>query len=399
MHERAKTYDTREDVNQAMRRPDVPVENVAEIVWGILVVIYLLASGRPEFMKPPVLTVFSLCAIGALFELYLRKIKWPYVIWYDSVVWSVLLSGMVVVTGGRGSEVWPAYILMSLTAPSVGYRYLPYILLSVNTLFYVVVYLFHNPMGVPFDLGLLVLRIGSIFLVAYVVDRSMSRERAANEKAVHLAVSRVSELVQARDAERQRIAGEIHDWLGTGIVAPLRKLEMAMLTSETGQVHQRVGEAMDGLRRAHADLRRVMENLHPHLLEQMGLAEGLQAYLQQWGEECGVAVEYALEPGPEPPPAVVLAIFRIQQEALNNCAKHAEADRVSVRLILQPDRVRLLVSDDGQGFDGTGRPGGRGLAGMQERAAIFGGRVAVLSRPGQGTMVDAELPWGSPDQG
>lgn len=377
-----------------MRRPEVPVENVAQIVWGILLIIYLLLAGRPEFLRPGVVAVFTLAALAAFLELYLRRIRWPHILWYDSIVWTVFLSAMVLVTGGRGSEAWPAYILMSLTAPSVAYAALAYSLLAVNSILYILIYLLHNPYGFPADTGLLFLRIGTFFLVAYVVDQSMNREREANQKAIQLAQSRVTELVHARDAERQRIAGDIHDWLGTGIVAPVRKLEMAVRTQEPMQVRQRVEEAMDLLRRSHAELRRVMENLHPHLLEQMGFSEGLRAYLFQWGEEQSVAVDYTLEDGPEPPADLALAIFRIQQEALNNCAKHAGAQRVSMRLILRPDRVRLLVSDDGKGFEGEGRPGGRGMTGMRERASMFAGTVAIRSAPGQGTTVDADLPVG-----
>lgn len=375
-----------------MRRPEVPLENVAQIGWGLLVVVYLAATSRMVLLRPEVLLVFTLSALAAFLELYLRRVKWPYIIAYDSVVWSVLLSGMVIVTGGRGSEVWPAYILMSLTAPVVMRRYAPYILLGTNVAVYVLIYLLHNPFGMPLDMGLLVLRIGTIFLVAYVVDRSSARERTANQKAIQMAAERVVELVAARDAERQRIAGDIHDWLGTGIVAPMRKLELALRMHETEPMRQRIEEAMEGLRRSHHELRRVMENLHPHLLEQMGLSEGLRSYLQEWGEEQGVQVDFRLEDGPEPSAERGLALFRIQQEALNNCAKHAEAQRVTVRLILRPERVRLLVADDGKGFASEGRPGGRGLAGMQERAAVCGGTVIVHSRPGQGTTVDADLP-------
>jgi|GEM_PF-1565365 len=372
-----------------MRWSDVPVENKTQIAWGFLVVIYLLASQRPALLRPPVIAVFTLSAAAAFLELWLRTRGWRYLLWYDCIVWSVLLTAMVVVTGGRGSEVWPAYILMSLTAPVVLRRVAPYILLGVNVAAYGLIYLFLNPFGAPLDWGLLFLRIGTIFLVAFVVDRSTARERQSNERAVALARSRVNELVQARDAERRRIASDIHDWLGTGIIAPLRRLEIAARQPDLDKCRQQVEDASEMLRRAHAELRRLMENLHPHLLEQMGLAEGLRAYLTDWGEEHGVEVAYSLEPGPEPPPEVAVALFRIQQEALNNCAKHADASRVEVRLALGSDRVRLTLSDDGRGF--AGRPG-RGLTGMQERAAAFGGTVSVHSSPGAGTTVVAELP-------
>ncbi|BAD40007.1 sensor histidine kinase [Symbiobacterium thermophilum] len=372
-----------------MRWSDVPVENKAQIAWGALVVVYLLGAQRPELIRPPVVAVFLLSAAAAFLELWLRSRGWPHLLWYDCIVWSALLTGMVVVTGGRGSEVWAAYILMSLTAPVVLRRVAPYILLGVNVTAYGLIYLLYNPFGAPLDWGLLFLRIGTIFLVAYVVDRSTARERQSHARAVALARSRVSELVQARDAERRRIAHDIHDWLGTGIIAPLRRLEIAARQSDVESCRRHVEEAADSLRRAHAELRRLMENLHPHLLEQMGLAEALRAYLTDWGEEHGVAVHYHLTPGPEPPADAALALYRIQQEALNNCAKHADASQVWVTLELGADRVRLTLRDDGHGR--PGRPG-RGITGMQERAAAFGGTVTVHGQPGRGTTVTAELP-------
>lgn len=87
-----------------------------------------------------------------------------------------------------------------------------------------------------------------------------------------------------------------------------------------------------------------------------------------------------------------LATYRILQEALNNVAKHADAVGVAVRLSLRADAVVLTVVDDGRGFAAPGS-GGRGLTGMAERAAVFGGTVRVASDPRGGTTVAAHLPW------
>jgi len=372
-------------------RPEVPVENVAEIVWGILLLVYLLGARRTEYLTPAVLFIFSLSGAAALLELFLRRMRWRWLLIFDTIVWTILLSTMVAVTGGRASELWPAYILMSLTAPSVERRSIPWGLLTMNCLFYAGVYTWVNPEGAHFNLSLLILRIGMVFLVAYVVDRSMARERVAQLKAIEVAQSRVTELVSARDAERKLIAGDIHDWLGTGIVAPMRRLELALRARSGEETQGQVNEGLEMLRRSHEDLRRLMENLHPHLLEQMGLSEALRAYLRQWGEENGCRTEFHGEPGPEPPPEVALAAYRILQEALNNCAKHAEAKTVTVRVILAPEKVTLVISDDGRGFDAA-MPAGRGLTGMTERASVFGGGVSVTSRPGSGTLVSADLP-------
>jgi signal transduction histidine kinase len=374
-----------------MRTPVIPVENVAEIIWGALLVIYLIGAGPAVYLNPWVITVFGLSAAGAILEVFLRKAGWRWVDAYDSVLWTVLLTAMVVVTGGRSSEVWPAYLLMSLTAPAMGRPPLHYGLMAVNCLAYAGVSLWWNPDGAPFVPGLLLLRIGLFFLVTYVVDRSMARERAAMTRAIAASRDRVSELVSARDAERRRMAGDIHDWLGSGIVAPMRRLELALRAPDADTARTRIGEALVTLQRSHEELRRLMADLHPHLLEQMGLTEALRAHLEGWGDEHGVAVKFTGDSAPQPSPPAALAVYRIMQEALNNVAKHAGATRVEVTLTLRDDGLTLRVADDGRGFAPSGAPAGRGLTGMRERAEAFGGTVAVQSQPQTGTAVVACL--------
>lgn len=364
-----------------MRRPTIPVENVAEIGWGILLVAYLVTAGRPEYRLLPVAVVFGASAAAALLDLYLRYRRWPGVLVYDSAVWSLLIPAMVAVTGGRSSEAWPAYLLMALTAPSLGRPVSHYGLMGLAALTYGGVYTLVNPYGAPFDGGLLLLRVGLFFLVTYVVDLAMARERRAIQ-------DRVSELVAARDAERRRVAGEIHDWLGAGIIAPIRKLESALRAPEH---REQTAQAIGMLQRSHQELRRVMEALHPHLLEQMGLVEALRAYLTDWGQEQSIATRFSAQSGPEPPAAVALGVYRILQEALNNAARHAGASLVSVSVQAGPSGIALTVTDDGTGFS-PGRAPGRGLPGMAERAEALGGQLAVASRVGGGTVIKAEIP-------
>ncbi|HYF91109.1 MAG TPA: sensor histidine kinase [Symbiobacteriaceae bacterium] len=365
----------------------VPVENAAQMIWGALLIIYLLGAGRLEFRTWPVALVFGLSGAAAVLELPLRRREWRALHFYDSIIWTVLLAAMVAVTGGRSSESWPAYIMMSLTAPALGRPVLHYGLLGLNAAVYAAIYAVVNPDGVPAVPALVALRIGLFFLVTYVVDRSMERERAAHR-------GRVAELVNARDAERRRIAGEVHDWLGAGIVAPMRKLELSLRTADPTAAAAKVREAAEALRRSTGELRRIMEQLHPHLLEQMGVTEALQAYCTAWEAEQGLTVTF--EGGgavvSEPPPNVALAAYRICQEALNNIAGHAQARTVHVNLSVQEKSLVLIIEDEGQGF-AKARPGGRGLQGMKERAETCGGTLAVRSVPGHGTTVTATLKW------
>lgn len=384
-----------------MKRMSVPVENMAEIIWGALLVGYLAFGKNPLFLRPTVLVVFILSGSAAFVELYLRKINWRYLLAYDTVVWTILLSTMVAVTGGRGSELWPAYLLMSLTAPAVDSRSYPYALLAVNSVGYGLIYYCWNPSATPLEPSLLGMRIGLFFLVAWVVDRSMMRERKANRLAVAAVEGRVTELTETRDNERRRIASDIHDWLGTGIVAPIRQLELAQRAPTAEAAQSRIQEAIQILTRSHSELRRVMEDLHPHLLEQMGLADALHAYLTQWGGEHQLQTSFTVTTGPEPANQLAVTLFRILQESLNNCAKHSGAASVQVTLHVGPEEIVLSIQDDGHGFDlaqagiqAHDRPvgSGRGLTGMRERTAVYGGTFQVDSEPGQGTTIQVRLP-------
>lgn len=374
-----------------MRKPAVPVENVAEMIWGALLVIYLLGSGRPEFRTWPVALIFGLSAAAALLELYLRRRNWSGVAFYDAIVWTVLLSAMVAVTGGRSSEAWPAYIMMSLTAPSLGRPAFHYGLMALNAAIYMGVYIGINPDGVPAVPSLLLLRIGLFFLVTYVVDRSMARERAAQAAAIQASRERVGELVSARDAERRRIAGDIHDWLGAGLIAPMRGLELALRSPDPETTRARTQASIHALRGAHDELRRIMEALHPHVLEQMGLPDALKAHCAAWSAENSLPVDFQADTAPLPPPDAALAAYRILQEALTNIARHAAASRVQVGLRLRAGQLTLTIADDGAGTRSMRK--GRGLRGMQERAEAFGGTLQVESRPGHGTTIVASLPW------
>lgn len=207
-------------------------------------------------------------------------------------------------------------------------------------------------------------------------------------------------------AERQRLAGEIHDTLAQGFVSIVLHLEAA----EAALDRQPHAEA-DALRRHLDDARRVArENLtearllvwalRPELLEGGSLAAALDRVVRRWGEEARIAAAFTVTGEErELPPERQVTLLRAAQEALANVRKHAAAHRVDVTLSYLDDTAILDVQDDGRGFDPTLLPppgqatdGGYGIWGMRERVEALGGTFSLESAPGDGTTLAVELP-------
>ncbi|MEW5939991.1 MAG: sensor histidine kinase, partial [Chloroflexota bacterium] len=209
-------------------------------------------------------------------------------------------------------------------------------------------------------------------------------------------------VVAAQEAERQRIARDLHDETGQSLTAiglGLRGLSTALLknpaqASET--LHRLESLAADSL----SELQRLIADLRPSHLDDLGLPAALRWYAGKISERAGLKIRVDIF-GEEKPisESVKIAMFRIAQEALNNIIKHSEATSVFVQLTFRDECVHVSVRDDGQGFDPeavnlrqSSRPS-LGLAGMRERAGLLGGTVSVQSGRGQGTLVEAKIPY------
>lgn len=210
-------------------------------------------------------------------------------------------------------------------------------------------------------------------------------------------------IVDAQEAERQRIARDLHDETGQALTAigmGLRGLSTALINNRN---RDQTVKTLRHLETMAADslheLQRLIADLRPSHLDDLGLPAALRWYAGIVQERTGLKIMVAIE-GDEFPisSALKIAIFRIVQEALNNITKHAEAKDVYIELEYRPRDVVVSVRDDGVGFDfdtvrlSRARRPSLGLAGMQERAALMGGEVSIQSSPGQGTLVEAKLP-------
>ncbi len=231
-------------------------------------------------------------------------------------------------------------------------------------------------------------------------DLRTSREQLLQEIAARQHVQQ--QLEQAREAERARIAREVHDELGgalTGLKMGLRRLRrLDNLPSGASALLDELALEIDGTVQV---VRRIAHELRPAVLDDFGLLAALEWQFGEFTKRSGLAVEWhcALDDLSLPNEAAI-ACFRIFQEALTNIARHAQATHVSVDIHQADGRLVLRIADDGQGLpaDGHVAPGHLGLMGMRERAALIAGELDISSAPGRGTTVLLSVPlapaWG-----
>lgn len=205
-----------------------------------------------------------------------------------------------------------------------------------------------------------------------------------------------SHVLTAQEEERTRIARELHDDTAqalTSVLVRLRLLERSAedkrLRSGLAELRELTVETLEGVRRLAIDLR-------PPMLDDLGLEAAIQSHVKDFSRQRQINVNFTSSGLGRLPPNVELVLYRIVQEALSNVAKHAGASRVETRLSRKGRTLRLLVTDDGCGFDVEAARGSRlsglGLFGMEERLALIGGTLRVDSSPGKGTRLSAEVP-------
>ncbi|WP_224275657.1 sensor histidine kinase [Nocardioides lacusdianchii] len=194
----------------------------------------------------------------------------------------------------------------------------------------------------------------------------------------------------AQEAERHRIAQELHDEVGqslTVVLLGLKQLEAqapAALVPELAAVRESARAGLD-------DVRRVARRLRPGVLEDLGLTSALAALATDFANHSAASVRRSFAPGlPALSPEAEVVIYRVAQEALTNAARHAAAREVELSLQRLGACVVLDVRDDGRGFEGLAD--GSGLMGMRERAALVRAELSVVSRRRHGTTVRLAVP-------
>ena len=229
-------------------------------------------------------------------------------------------------------------------------------------------------------------------------DMALRTERDRLEATVIHRTAELTELTRhlqsAREDERSRLARELHDELGALLTAA--KLESARLKRNLGPMPPEAAERLQQLNRT-LDMgialkRRIIEDLRPSSLSNLGLVAALEILAREFAQRAELAVHTELQPVALDEDAQ-MTVYRLVQESLTNIAKYARANEVSIGLSQHDGQVQVSVRDNGAGFDTpTIRPAAHGLLGMRYRVEAEGGRLQVDSAPGQGCHVRAWLP-------
>ena len=249
-------------------------------------------------------------------------------------------------------------------------------------------------MGVTVLIGLLVASLAVLHMTRLERESLLQRSRAEEAERELRLLSR--QLVNAQEAERKSISRELHDEVGqmlTGLRMELRGLQELRAAPE-----QEFLSHVEGAKRlaeqSLRSLRDIAMGLRPALLDDLGLGPAVQWQARQFSKLTGIPVNVDVEGlrGPLPEEHRT-CVYRIVQEALTNCARHARASTIDVAIRGSERDVSVLVKDDGIGFDTQHAKGrGLGLTGMHERVMNLGGELSVSSGPDHGTVLWAEIP-------
>lgn len=209
----------------------------------------------------------------------------------------------------------------------------------------------------------------------------------------------VAKLVDTQEAERRRIAQEIHDETLQTLLIIANKLESLASSAEGCEKNEGILWAKENLCQSMDDLRRLSMNLRPSILDNFGLVAGVRWLVDNMGDSaCRMTTKVRGE-APKMSGLAEVTVFRVVQEAISNIHRHARANSASLIMEFAEDHLTLKISDDGIGFDQADRlaqsegKAKLGIVGMEQRVLAIGGTMDLTSSPGQGTRLSATIPY------
>jgi signal transduction histidine kinase len=232
---------------------------------------------------------------------------------------------------------------------------------------------------------------------AMAIERARMIEALREREAM---IARLSgHLLTAQEEERKRISRELHDETGQALMVIRLYLGMLDSTVKAHTAKQKIQETVDVVDRTVEGLRRMISQLSPLVLQELGLVAAIRKEAKDLARNSGIKSRVSIaEDIGRLAPGIETGIYRIVQEALHNVAKHAQADTVNIEMLVETGDLRLLIEDDGIGMGmavaqkSNSRGHSFGLAGIKERVSIMNGSIRVVSVKGQGTKIEIKVP-------
>jgi PAS domain S-box-containing protein len=222
----------------------------------------------------------------------------------------------------------------------------------------------------------------------FAIIRDITARQRAEEGLLAAARARQQASAAARDAERRRLARELHDGVLQDLGAVKLRLEGELLRTKA----EALQAPIEDLIRTIADLRRLVDDIRPPDLSRASLNEAIAAHARLLTHAKGIALDLDVPPGVGVPEWATRDAYRIAQEAIANAIRHGSPSRLSVRLYREERSTVLEIDDDGVGFDLRTATLGGGVRGIQERAAALGADLEITTSPGEGTILRLVIP-------
>lgn len=225
---------------------------------------------------------------------------------------------------------------------------------------------------------------------------ALLRQRRARRSAEHAQAQLSGRLIHAHEEERRRLARELHDDLSQQLAR--LAIDAAVIGKQSNgaeALKEPIGQLRNDLSGISEYVHDLSYRLHPSVLEDLGLVTALQTECDQVRQRYDLNVIESLQPtDPILTGQAALCIYRVAQEALNNAVRHAGADTAEVVFFVEKGEAKLVVKDNGAGFDPASdvAPAGLGLSSMRERVRLLNGTLEIISAPGKGTRITATVP-------
>jgi len=209
-------------------------------------------------------------------------------------------------------------------------------------------------------------------------------------------------IIEAQEEERHRVSREIHDGPAQAMANVVLKAELCekLLNIDTNKTREELGNLKEIVRNSLKEVRRIIFDLRPMSLDDLGLIPTIERYSHRFTEDSGIEVEIIkLGESIEMDSLIQIACFRIIQESLNNVRKHSKADRVMIKIENSPQKISIIIKDNGVGFEldeinnsNNLSESGFGIIGMKERADVLNGKIDIFSNRGKGTKIILTIP-------